>query len=935
MSEKKLFLLDGMALIYRAYFAFAKNPRITSYGLNTSAIFGFANTLLEVLSKENPTHIAVVFDTAAPTQRHEEFEHYKAHREAMPEDLSASLPYVFKLIEAFNIPVITLDGYEADDIIGTLAKKAEVKGFTTYMMTPDKDYAQLVSEHIYMYKPAAFGKGPEKLGVHEVLAKWEIERVEQVIDILGLWGDSVDNIPGIPGIGEKTAKKLIAEYGSVEGIIEHSHELKGKQKENVENFAQQGLLSKKLATILLDVPIELDEKALVKEEANRDELQKMFAELEFKNMMKRVFGEEAAAQVTVAGQQGDLFAQPSADAPVQTVMDDDQEEVELVNLKTIGDVKHKYELVDTAEKRAKLIEDLKGVSEFCFDTETTDLNPLIARILGLAISFKAGEGFYVTFPEDKEESKAILAEFKPIFDDTSKTVIAQNIKYDMLVLANYDVDVKGKIFDTMIAHYLVAPDQKHNMDALSEKFLNYTPISITELIGKKGKNQLNMSTVPVEKVVDYAAEDADITFQLHEKIAPLLKEHNVQSVYDEMEIPLVPVLTAMEQEGIKVDTEILKAYSKELGDEVVRIEKEIYEQAGVQFNIASPKQLGEVLFDKMKLVEKPKKTKTGQYQTGEDILRKLANKHEIIANILDFRQYQKLKSTYVDALPLMVNPNTGRIHTTYSQTIAATGRLSSNEPNLQNIPIRTEKGREVRKAFVARNDDYTILSADYSQIELRIIASVSEDEGMMQAFRDGVDIHASTASKVFKVALDEVTPEMRRQAKAVNFGIAYGAGAFSLSENLDIPRKEAAAIIEEYFNSFPGIKRYMDTTINFAREHGYVQTLKGRRRYLRDINSKNFTVRSHAERNAINAPIQGSAADMIKLAMIHIHNEMKKRDLKSKMLLQVHDELLFDAHKSEVDELKALVKDLMENAMPISVPSTVEMGTGNNWLEAH
>ncbi|WP_316737974.1 DNA polymerase I [Pedobacter aquatilis] len=934
--NKKLFLLDGMALMYRAHFALSKNPRFTSTGINTSAVMGFTNTLLDVLKKEKPTHIAVVFDTEAPTERHTTFEAYKAQRQAMPEDLAAAMPYVIKLITGFNIPVITSDGYEADDIIGTLAKKAELKGYQVYCMTPDKDFAQLVSENIFIYKPARMGNDMEILGVKEVLAKWEIDNVLQVIDILGLWGDAVDNIPGIPGIGEKTAKSLIKTYGSMENIIANSHELKGKQRENVENFAEQGLLSKKLATILLDVPVELDEANLELCDPSKDLLEPLFTELEFRTLGKRVFGD--GFSVTTAkfqeGTQTDLFGSQQGETIAYTNTLE-EEPAEQLPAKNIENTEHNYQLVDTAEKRAELIKMLLQQKRISFDTETTGTDANMAELVGLSFSTKPGEGYYIPLSANVEEVQPILDEFKIVLENEAIEKIGQNTKYDILVLKWYGVEVKGKLFDTMLAHYLIDPDTRHGMDVLSENYLGYSPISITKLIGPKGKGQGNMRDVPVEQVVDYASEDADITLQLAHVFEPKLTELNAAKLAEEVESPLVYVLADIEKEGVRINIETLKNYSKELETQIIKFEQNVYEKAGVKFNLASPKQLGEVLFDKLQLDPKAKKTKTGQYQTGEDVLLALASKSDIVQDILDFRQLQKLKSTYVDALPLMVNPKTGRVHTSYNQAVAATGRLSSNNPNLQNIPIRTERGREVRKAFIARDENHILLSADYSQIELRIIAEISKEENMLDAFTKGIDIHTATAAKVYGITIEEVDSTQRRNAKAVNFGIIYGQSAFGLSQNLGIPRKEAAEIIEQYFTQYPGIKRYMSDTMNFARENGFVETIMGRRRYLRDINSANQTVRGFAERNAINAPIQGSAADMIKIAMINIHKEMKAQNLQSTMTMQVHDELVFDVVKSEKDTMKAIIQDKMANAIKLTVPIVVEIGEGDNWLAAH
>jgi DNA polymerase-1 len=935
---KKLFLLDGMALIYRAHFALSKAPRFTSTGINTSAVMGFANTLLEVLKKEKPSHIAVVFDTEAPTERHTDFAGYKAHREAMPEDLATALPYVCKMIEGFKIPVITKDGYEADDIIGTLAKEGERQGFQVYCMTPDKDFGQLVSDNIFIYKPARMGNDMEVLGVREILAKWEIERVEQVIDILGLWGDAVDNIPGIPGIGEKTAKLLIKQYGSVENIIANAHELKGKQRENVEMYAEQGIISKKLATILLNVPVEFDEKALELEEPSRELLEPLFAELEFRTIGKRVFGEGFSVNEAKgsAGQQTDLFGQvaemPQRDPKVFVAPPEMFEDAEA---KTIHNTAHDYKLVNTPEQRQELIALLLQQESISFDTETTGTDANLADLVGLSFCIKPGEGYYIPVPENRTVAQAIVDEFKPVWENESIAKIGQNIKYDMLVLKWYGVSIKGILFDTMLAHYLIDPDTRHGMDVLSENYLNYSPISITELIGPKGKAQGTMRDVPVEKVVDYASEDADVTLQLANKFRPMLKDLNAEKLAMEVENPLIYVLADIEKEGVRIDMDTLINYSKELEIDIRKFEQSVYDKCGVKFNLASPKQLGEVLFDKLCLDPKAKKTKTGQYQTGEDVLLALASKSDVVQDILDFRQLQKLKSTYVDALPLMVNPKTGRVHTSYNQAVAATGRLSSNNPNLQNIPIRTERGREVRKAFIARDENHILLSADYSQIELRIIADISKEENMLDAFNKGIDIHTATAAKVYGISIEEVDSTQRRNAKAVNFGIIYGQSAFGLSQNLGIPRKEAAEIIEQYFAQYPGIKKYMSDTMNFARENGFVETILGRRRYLRDINSANQTVRGFAERNAINAPIQGSAADMIKVAMINIHKDMQDQKLQSKMTMQVHDELVFDVLKTEVEAMKAIISHRMKTAIKTTVPIEIEIGQGDNWLAAH
>jgi len=935
---KKLFLLDGMALIYRAHFALSKTPRFTSGGLNTSAMLGFTNTLLDVLKKEKPTHMAVVFDTEAPTERHTDFEAYKAHREAMPEDLAKAIPYIFRIVLGFNIPLITSDGFEADDIIGTLAKKAEKVGYEVFCMTPDKDFAQLVSENIKLYKPGRQGNEVEIMGVKEVLEKWEVSDPLQVIDILGLWGDAVDNIPGIPGVGEKTAKLLIKQYGSMENIIAHSHELKGKLKENVENFAEQGLLSKKLATINLQAPVELDEAGLEVSAPSRELLEPLFAELEFRTLGRRVFGEDFnITESRAVGVQTDLFGQPVADTrPVLNLEVRDTIEPENeVAAKNISNVPHHYYLADTKEKRSELISLLLQQESICFDTETTGIDANNCELVGLSFAVKEHEGWYVPVPANQQEAQAIVDEFKQVLENPAIGKTGQNIKYDILVFKWYGVQVAGVLFDTMLAHYVLDPDTRHNMDILSENYLGYKPVSITELIGAKGKAQGNMRDVEIEKVKDYAAEDADITLQLRGVFEPKLAQAEAEKLVNGIENPLVYVLADIEFEGVKIDTDTLKEFSKDLEVDIAKLERTVYDKAGVRFNIASPKQLGEVLFEKLMLDPKAKKTKTGQYQTGEDVLLSLAAKSDIVRDILDYRQLQKLKSTYVDALPLMVNPKTGRVHTSYNQAIAATGRLSSTNPNLQNIPIRTERGREVRKAFIPRDANHSIVSADYSQIELRIIAEISKDVNMLDAFRQNLDIHTATAARVYGKQLSEVTSDERRNAKAVNFGIIYGQSAFGLSQNLGIPRKEAAEIIENYFATYPGIKQYMNDTMNFARENGYVCTLMGRRRYLRDINSANATVRGFAERNAINAPIQGSAADMIKIAMINIHREFKALKLDSRMTMQVHDELVFDVPNYEIEKVKPIITELMKHAIKTEVPILAEVGVGQNWLEAH
>ncbi len=938
MQDQKLFLLDGMALVYRAFFAFSQNPRITSTGINASAMFGFTNTLLDILNKQKPTHIAVVFDTDKPTQRHIEFEKYKAHRDPMPEDLRKSLPYIVKILNGFNIPVITLDGYEADDIIGTLAWRA--KDMDVFMMTPDKDFGQLVKERVYIYKPGRMGNPDEILGVKEILEKWEIERVDQVIDILGLWGDAADNIPGVPGVGEKTAKKLIQEYGTMENILAHTHELKGKMKEKFEEFSEQAKVSKWLATIDTKVPVEIEVENLIIQPKNEELLTEVFTELEFRTLLKRVLGDSSSQANVTEAATSKPKSQPKSN-PNQpglfdlfSVPETTEEEIIAPIYLTIAEVPHEYKTVSTDEEIQNLLEELNKTEEFCFDTETTDLDHFVSDLVGMSFSWKAHQGCYIPVPQNFDKAKELLANFKDLFA-SNKLKIAQNLKFDLAILSKYGLKINGPFFDTMLAHYLIEPDQRHNMQVLSEHYLNYTPISIENLIGKKGKNQGVMSDVEISKITEYAAEDTDITFQLKQKLHPQLLERGLDSVFDSIELPLVPVLAEMEHEGVKIDTAFLNAYSKDLQVQALEIQNKIFECAGMEFNISSPQQVGAVLFERLKLSDKPKKTKTGQYQTDEETLVSLMGKHQIIEYIMNFRALQKLKGTYVDALPLLVKSQTGRVHTSFNQAVAATGRLSSQNPNLQNIPIRTDLGREIRKAFVPRDENHLLLSADYSQIELRIIAHISQDPTMIEAFNQGIDIHTATAAKVWNVAIEDVDKEMRRKAKTVNFGIIYGISAFGLSQRVNISRTEAKEIIDNYFIQFPGIKSYMDKTINSARELGYVETISGRKRNLRDINSKNAVVRGFAERNAINAPIQGTAADMIKIAMIKIQDWLNNSELHTKMILQVHDELLFDVPKNEVDMVKAKVKELMEGAMSLNVPVLVESGVGENWLEAH
>ncbi len=941
-TDKKLFLLDAFALIYRSYFAFSNNPRINSKGFNTSAIFGFTNTLLEILNKEKPTHIAVVFDREGPTVRHDDFADYKANREEMPEDLRAAIPLIIDLIKGFNIEILGLEGYEADDVIGTLALKAEQKGFTTYMMTPDKDYGQLVDENTFIYKPARLGNGAEILGREEICKKWEIRSVSELIDILGLMGDKVDNIPGIPGVGEKTAIQLIKDFGSIENLLANTDKLKGKLKEKVENNKEMAIQSKRLATIITNCPVELDENKLSRKEVDKAALLELFKELEFRAIAQKVLNEDIGGKEKIASEskenkpkstaienQVDLFDQG------EVSREEVNQEVEHKAYKTAADVKHQYYLVDTEDKITTLLAKLSEHDSFCFDSETTSLNVYEAELVGLSFALKAHEAWYVPISENQELAKKQVNRFALLFADESKTLIGQNIKYDYQVLRNYGIRIKNKLFDTMVAHFLVAPDMRHNMDALANTYLDYSPISIETLIGKKGKEQGSMRDADLEAIKEYAAEDADITLQLKEIIAAEVKKREVQKVLDEVELPLIPVLADMEREGIRLDVTSLKEFSADLQQDIVVVEKEIQAYAGTKFNVSSPKQVGEILFEYLKITDKPRKTKTGQYATSEDVLSKLENAHPIVPKILDYRELVKLKNTYVDALPELVNPKTGHIHTSYNQVVAVTGRLSSDNPNLQNIPIRTERGRQIRKAFIPRDSEHILLSADYSQIELRIVASISKDPGMCEAFRLGKDIHTATAAKVFGVEEQDVTKEMRYKSKSVNFGIIYGQGAFGLSENLNIPRAEAKELIENYFKQYSGIKDYMDHEIAFARKHGYVQTLLGRKRWLRDINSANATVRGFAERNAINAPIQGSAADMIKLAMINIHKALASSSLRSKMLLQVHDELVFDVYQPELDELKSLVEKHMKEALPLEVPIEVGMGSGKNWLEAH
>ncbi|UEG50910.1 DNA polymerase I [Ferruginibacter lapsinanis] len=951
--QKKLFLLDAFALVFRAYYALIRTPRVTSKGKNTNAQFGFTNTLVDLIKNQKPTHMAVCFDTSAATERHTDFADYKANRQETPEDISLAVPDIKRIIEALNIPVIAIDGYEADDVIGALAKQAEKAGYEVFMVTPDKDYGQLVTENIKIYKPPYQGNTHEILGPKEVCEKWDIENVSQVIDILGLMGDSVDNIPGIPGVGEKTAAKLLKEYGTLENILDNAANIKGKLGEKVAAGKELALMSKKLATIITDIPAaEFHEENFRIKEMNKEALKEVFGELEFRTLGKRLLGEEIGIATADNGQQaiekakavpaqmdlfGNIIEAPAPTPSASNSSENESEEDHFAIEKNINNTPHEYILLNDENSIKQFIKLAAQSTEICFDTETTGIDANDAELVGLSFSLKPGEAYYVPCPANQADCIQLLNNFQQLFNNTAITWIGQNIKYDMLLLKWYGFELKGDIFDTMLAHYVIEPDGKRSMDALSEKYLGYETVHIDELIGKKGKNQGNMRDVEVEKIKDYAAEDADITLQLKNIFLPQLKTKEVEKVFYQVENPLVKVLTDMEFEGIRIDEKFLNDYSKELEKEAKVAEESVYAQAGVRFNLASPKQLGEVLFDKMQIDPKAKKTKTGQYATGEDVLLKLASKNKIVDDILAFREYTKLKSTYVDALPLMINKKTGRVHTSYAQAVAVTGRLSSNNPNLQNIPVRTERGREIRKAFIPRDENFVLLSADYSQIELRIVAAISGDVNMCEAFRTGKDIHTATAAKVFNVDEKEVTKEMRYKAKSVNFGIIYGQGAFGLAENLGITRAEAKEIIDNYKMQFPNIQKYMDDTINFARETGYVETLMGRKRWLKDINSANFTVRGFAERNAINSPIQGSAADMIKLAMIKIHAAFKQRNFKSKMLLQVHDELVFDAHKDEIEIIKPVILECMQTALklPNDVPTDAEVGVGDNWLVAH
>ncbi|MBK9255735.1 MAG: DNA polymerase I [Saprospiraceae bacterium] len=937
MEDKRLFLLDGHALVYRAHFAFIARPLINSKGLNTSAITGFVRTLWDLMVNQKPTHIAVAFDPKGGTFRHEYYPQYKANRDAQPEDITIALQYIPAIVEAFNIPVVMVNNYEADDVIGTLAKQAEKEGYTVYMVTPDKDYAQLVSPNIYMYKPGRQGNEVEILGEKEILANWDIERVEQVIDVLGLQGDSVDNIPGIPGIGPKTAVTLLKEFGSVENIIANADKLKGKQKDNVVNFAEQALLSKRLATIDINSPIQFDATRFNLDPMNKEKLKEIFLELEFRTLADQILGFKTGPQKSapVAVQQS-LFSDENMQNASSSTLSQNDEEKYTVAKKNIDNTPHQYYVTDTHEKIKDLVELLEKQSEFSFDTETTGIDAQNAELVGLVFSIKPHEAYYVPVPADQQKAKEIAASFKKVLEDKNIAKIGQNIKYDMTIMKWYDIHMEGDFFDTMIAHYLCEPDMRHKLDYLTEAYLEYKMVPIEDLIGKSGKNQLSMRDVSEEKVKEYAGEDADLTLQLAPLLKDLLKDNELETLYKEIEAPLIKVLCNLEFEGVKVNADFLNEYSKELNQIILKKEKEIYEHAGVHFNISSPKQVGEVLFDRLKVPYKWKKTSSGQYSTDFDKLTELAGEHIVIDTILEYRKFTKLKSTYVDAIPLLINPKTGRIHSNFNQARAATGRLSSENPNLQNIPIRDEAGREIRKAFEPRNADYILLAADYSQIELRLIADMSKDQSMLDAFMAGNDFHRATAAKVYNVPYDEVTSEQRRNAKTVNFSITYGAGATNLSRQLNISRKEATELIDSYFKEFKGLKSFMDNTVQFARENGYVKTLLGRRRNLRDINSRNSLTASNAERMAINTPVQGTAADMIKIAMIQIDEAFRKESLKSRMILQVHDELVFDVYKPELELVKVIVEDKMKNAVKgLTVPIVVEMGTGSNWLEAH
>jgi len=958
MSKKRLFLLDAYALIFRGYYAFIKNPRINSKGLDTSAIMGFMNSLMEIIRKERPDHLAVAFDKGGSVARSEAFAAYKANRDETPEAIRIAVPFIHKILQAMEIPIIEKVGFEADDLIGTLAKQAEKSGYITYMVTPDKDFAQLVSENIFMYKPARMGNDIEIWGIPEVLARFEIERPEQVIDFLGMMGDSVDNIPGLPGVGEKTAKQLLKTYGSMENLLANTHELKGKMKEKIEENKELGILSKKLATIMLDCPVEFHEQDFEMSTPHFEEVQTLFQELEFRRLWEQfntIFKIEPSVLEKakfendgIVPQNDTIIHEKKPISQNKTSKFSDPNQLGLFDIsseplenelhfgyQSLATTEHFYQFIDTPLGRKLLVEKLLKQKSVCFDTETTGLNTFTSELVGIAFSYEKGKGYYIPFPENREETLRILESFQPFFESDEIEKVGQNLKFDIKVLAQYGITVKGKYFDTMIAHYLLNPDMRHNMDVLAETYLKYSPMSIEQLIGKKGKSQGNMREVALDLQTEYAVEDADITMQLKVFFETLLAEHQLTSLFETIEMPLVHVLSVMELEGIRLDDRFLKSLTQDLTKDILDIESAIYKIAGVDFNLASPLQLGRILFEHLKIGGKPRKTKTGQYATGEEVLSELVKEHPIIQNILDWRGLVKLKNTYIEALPEYVNERTGRIHTNFLQAVAATGRLSSNDPNLQNIPIRTERGRQVRKAFVARNEDYILLDADYSQIELRIIAALSGESNMIQAFQNGEDIHRSTASKVYKIPLEEVTKEQRSNAKTVNFGIIYGVSSFGLSQQTDLSRNEAKDLIDAYYETYPMLRKYINIQIQLARENGYVTTIMGRKRYLQNINSQNAVVRGAEERNAINAPIQGSAADIIKIAMIQIQNLLEEGHYKSKMLLQVHDELLFDIYKPELEILQPLIKSTMENAIQLVVPLVVEMGMGSNWLESH
>ena len=944
-AQKRLFLLDAYALIFRGYYAFIKNPRINSKGLDTSAILGFMNSLMDVIKREKPDHLAVAFDKGGSDLRNDIFPEYKANRDATPDAIKIAVPYIQELLKAMHIPIIEVKGYEADDLIGTIAKQAEKQNFKVFMVTPDKDFAQLVSENIFMYKPARMGNGIEIWGIPEVLEKFEIERPEQVIDFLGMMGDAADNIPGLPGVGEVTAKKFLKEFGTMENLLANTDKLSGKMKDNIEASKEKGLLSKKLATILLDCPVVFDENDYELSTPDVAKTDALFNELEFRRMAEQfdiLFRKGETNATANLVDEAKLYKKPQPKNEEQfdlfgsTLHDEISDETRHQYYSSLENTEHFYQTIQGELAVKLLLQNLQNQTSVCFDTETTGLDALHAELVGISFSYEKGKGFYVPFPEKQEEATTLIEKLRPFFENEAIEKIGQNLKYDLKILSNYDIQVKGKLFDTMIAHYLINPDMRHNMDILSETYLKYSPKSIEDLIGKKGKNQLSMRDVPLEDIKEYAVEDADVTLQLKENFTLQLDKTETKKLFDEIEIPLVKVLAAMEKEGIRVDVDFLKSLSHDLGNDIQKLETTIYEIAGEKFNLASPKQLGDILFDKLKIGgAKQKKTKTGQYATGEEILNYLVNEHEIVKAILDWRQLVKLQNTYVDALPNQVDAVTNRIHTDYMQTVAATGRLSSNNPNLQNIPIRTERGRQIRKAFVARDENYTLVSADYSQIELRIIAALSGEENMIQSFQKNEDIHKATASKVFNIPLEEVTREQRSHAKTVNFGIIYGVSAFGLSNQTSLSRAESAALIEAYYQTYPSLKSYINNQIQFARENGYVQTILGRRRYLKDINSQNAIVRGGAERNAVNAPIQGSAADIIKIAMINIHEKLTSENWKSKMLLQVHDELVFDVHHSELEKIKPMIKHEMESAFTLNVPLIVEIGEGKDWLAAH